>query len=73
MNEFAFHGEVRWQHCADTLEDLSINLAGMPLGPLRNRSGFPDRELAAVLGIEPVAPEAPTPDRLPRAAVGRSP
>jgi hypothetical protein len=52
MNEFAFHGEWRWQHRREPLEDLSIELARMPLGPLRSRSGFPDRELAAVLGIE---------------------
>lgn len=52
MNEFAFHGEIRWNEGIGSLEDLAVDLAGMPLGPLRNRSGFPDRELAAVLGIE---------------------
>ena len=52
MNEFAFHGEVRSLRI-DSLEDLAVDLAGMPLGPLRDRTGFPDRELAAVLGIEP--------------------
>lgn len=52
MNEFAFHGEIRWYEGVGSLEDLAIDLAGMPLGPLRNRSGFPDRELAAVLGFE---------------------
>jgi hypothetical protein len=52
MNEFAFHGEVRWHEGIGSLEDLAVDLAGTPLGPLRNRSGFPDRELAAVLGIE---------------------
>ena len=52
MNEFAFHGEIRWHEGIGSLEDLAVDLVGMPLGPLRNRSGFPDRELAAVLGIE---------------------
>ena len=52
MNEFAFHGDVRWHDGIDSLEDLAVDLAGMPLGPLRRRNGFPDRELAAVLGIE---------------------
>jgi hypothetical protein len=59
MNEFAFHGEIRWHEGAGTLEDLAVDLAGMPLGPLRNRTGFPDRELAAVIGIEPVARTRP--------------
>jgi Plasmid pRiA4b ORF-3-like protein len=52
MNEFAFHGEIRWHEGMSTLADLAVDLAGMPLGPLRDRSGFPDRELAALLGIE---------------------
>lgn len=52
MNEFAFQGEIRWQERSTDLEDLSVELAGMPLGPLRSRAGFPDRELAVVLGID---------------------
>lgn len=53
MNEFAFHGEIRWEEGGiSSLDDLAIDLAGMPLGPLRSRSGFPDRELAAVLGSQ---------------------
>jgi hypothetical protein len=52
MNEFAFHGQIRWQERGTDLEDLSVELAGMPLGPLRSRAGFPDRELAVVLGID---------------------
>jgi hypothetical protein len=52
MNEFAFHGKLHWQHGTDTLEDLSIEMAAMLVGPLRSRNGFPDRELASVLGIE---------------------
>lgn len=49
MNDFAFHGEIRHTRITD-LVDLSIALAGIPIGPLRGRSGFPDRELAAVFG-----------------------
>jgi hypothetical protein len=53
MNELAFHGEIRWEEGGiRSLDDLAVDLAGMPIGPLRSRSGFPDRELAAVLGIE---------------------
>jgi Plasmid pRiA4b ORF-3-like protein len=52
MNEFAFHGEVHWQDGLHDLDVLSMRMAGMPLGPLRGRSGFPDLELAAVLGDE---------------------
>lgn len=52
MNEFGFHGLVRWYAGIGSLEDLAVDLAGLPLGPLQDRSGFPDRELAAVLGFE---------------------
>jgi hypothetical protein len=52
MNEFAFHGEIRWHERSTDLEDLSVELAGTPIGPLRGRAGFPDRELAVVLGID---------------------
>jgi len=52
MNEFAFHGEHRWHGGISGLEELSMAMASMPLGPLRERTGFPDRELAAVLGVD---------------------
>ena len=52
MTGFALHGEMRSHLDAGTLEDLAVDLAGTPLGPLRDRTGFPDSELAAVLGIE---------------------
>jgi hypothetical protein len=70
MNEYAYHG--KWRHEASTdLVELSINLAGMSIGPLRDRTGFPDLELAAVLGIaSPRRGAAPTPPpRPPRADV----
>ena len=77
MNEFAFHGELRGQNGIDALEDLSMELARMPLGPLRSRSGFPDRELAAVLGLDPAAatpmrraPAAGAPAGAPARATG---
>ncbi len=50
INEFAFHGELHWNEGLRDLRVLSLRMAGMPLGPLRHRSGFPDRELAAILG-----------------------
>lgn len=52
MNEFAYHGKFRWYDGRGSLEDLAVGLASMPLGPLRDRSGFPDRELSAVLRID---------------------
>ncbi len=50
MNEFAFHGEWNFKDGLTDLEQLSLRMARMPLGPLRNRHGFPDRELAAIVG-----------------------
>ena len=55
MNEFAFHGEWAWKDGRRDLEELSLWLADLPLGPLQHRSGSPDRELAAVTGSEPLA------------------
>ena len=52
MNEFAFHGEFHWKDGLHDFEALSVRMAGMPLGLLRQRNGFPDRELAAVLGSD---------------------
>jgi hypothetical protein len=49
MNEFAFHGEIHWNDGLRDLGELSLRLARMPLGPLRDRSGSPDSELAAVV------------------------
>ena len=46
MNEFAFHGEGHFGDGLRDLRALSLRMASMPLGPLRQRSGFPDRELA---------------------------
>ncbi|HET8617695.1 MAG TPA: plasmid pRiA4b ORF-3 family protein [Acidimicrobiales bacterium] len=50
MNEFAFHGELLRKDGLQDLEALSLRLAGRPLGPLHHRTGFPDRELAAIVG-----------------------
>jgi hypothetical protein len=50
MNELAFHGEWLFKEGLTDLEQLSLRMASMPLGPLRDRHGFPDRELAAVVG-----------------------
>lgn len=51
MNEFALHGEWAHQDGLTDLEALSLRMAHMPLGPLRKRHGFPDRELAALVGV----------------------
>jgi hypothetical protein len=55
MNEFAFHAEFHWRDGLQDLEELSLRMAHLPLGPLRDRSGFPDRELAIVTGSTAVA------------------
>jgi hypothetical protein len=52
MNEFAFLGELHWQSGSTDLDALSISLARTPVSPLYPRSGSPDRELAAILGID---------------------
>ena len=50
VNEFAFHGELHFRDGLTDLVALSLRMAHMPLGPLRQRTGYPDRELAAVAG-----------------------
>lgn len=50
MNELAFHGELRWKDGLRDLEALSVDMARLPLGPLRHRTGSPDRELAEIAG-----------------------
>jgi len=50
MNEFAFHAEHHWRDGLQNLVALSLRMADLPLGPLRDRSGSPDRELAIVTG-----------------------
>lgn len=54
MNEFAFHGEWLWKEGLRDLEELSLRMSSLILGPLG--MGSPDRELATVLGrTEPLA------------------
>jgi hypothetical protein len=44
MNEMAFHGKFgREDFGPDEFVKLSVDLAGMPIGPLRGGQGFPDR------------------------------
>src|SRR5205823_8043231 len=50
MNEFAFHGKFHWQDGRHDFRALSLVMARLPLGPLRDRAGSPDRELASVVG-----------------------
>ena len=54
MNEFAFHGEWLWKEGLRDLEELSLRMSSLIIGPLG--MGSPDRELATVLGrAEPLA------------------
>jgi hypothetical protein len=77
VNEFAFHGELHFRDGLTDLLELSIRMAQMPLGPLRQRTGYPDRELRAIAGrtegLAEVIPlrsdranEAPVPPAPPR-------
>jgi hypothetical protein len=50
MNELSFQGERRFDEGMTDLVELSLDLARMPVRPLRTRQDFPDRELAAVVG-----------------------
>ena len=50
MNEFAFLGEHHRSIEPVDLLELSLRLARTPLGPLHDRTGFPDLELAAIVG-----------------------
>jgi hypothetical protein len=68
MTDIAFHGEIRYVSRINDLVELSLDLARMPVGPLRTRTGAPDRELAAVLGHDlirvaahPIAPPTTSP------------
>ncbi|MEX1105045.1 MAG: plasmid pRiA4b ORF-3 family protein [Ilumatobacteraceae bacterium] len=53
MNEFAFHGELHVQEGLTDLEALSYRLSSLILGPLHQRHGSPDHELAALLRSGP--------------------
>lgn len=54
MNEFAFHGEWVFREGLTDLDALSYRMSSMLLGPLRDGEGSPDREVAALVGGEPV-------------------
>ena len=49
MNEFALHGEGVFEASRLDLEQLSLRMSQMIVGPLMKGTGSPDRELAAVL------------------------
>lgn len=68
MNEFAFLGETFHRGGTTDLLALSLRLASTPVGPLDKRHGFPDRELAALVGdgrpladVIPLRPEVVEP------------
>ncbi len=74
MNEFAVLGEHHQSIEPVDLTQLSVRLAGTPLGPLRKRTGFPNRELAAAVGsndslaeVIPLRPDQTTPAASSRA------
>jgi hypothetical protein len=72
MNEFAFHGEWLFKEGHHDLEALSLRMASLIVGKLRN--GSPDRELAAVVGgTEPLAKVIPLPGRSAPAAPAPKP
>ena len=52
MNEFAETARLTGRTASGVSISARCAWAQMPLGPPRNRSGFPDRELAAVVGGE---------------------
>jgi hypothetical protein len=73
MNEFAYHGECLWKEGLRDLEALSLRLSSLILGPLCDRTGSPDRELAAVVGgDEPLAGVITFPARAPVDSAPRS-
>lgn len=50
MNEFAIMGtRGRQSRGGDDFVALSVELAGTPCGPLQDRHGFPDLEVAAIV------------------------
>lgn len=60
LNEFSFMVETRRAHDDDVdLVDFAMWLARTPCGPLRDRHGFPDRELAALVTSHTTQPPAP--------------
>lgn len=69
MNEYAYQGElmVKLDRMTD-LDEVSLRLSGLLVGPLMRRGGTPHDELAAVLGVDrsnvipfPVRPAADAP------------
>jgi hypothetical protein len=51
MNEFSYLADAHGRATADLLR-LSLTLARTPCGPLRSRSGYPDREVSALFGSD---------------------
>ena len=60
MTEFVFTAEWRGRHLVGDLEALGLDLSSFRLGPLRDRHGSPDRELAAVLSAPQVTSSRPS-------------
>jgi hypothetical protein len=56
MNGFAAFADQCVHDGVDDLEELSMRVSELIVGPLMKRAGSPDRELAAVLGLRDGAP-----------------
>ncbi|CAN5597437.1 hypothetical protein BH24ACT4_BH24ACT4_20930 [soil metagenome] len=72
MNELTFQAEIRQQEGVTDLVELSLDLAGVILGPLHNLGSSPDRALAAVVGtttpladVSPLRPDVAVPEPRP--------
>ncbi len=61
MNEFAYLGEVLVTNGGLDLEDLSMRMSDVIVGPLDKRAGTPGRELAVVLGTDPTGADERNP------------
>jgi hypothetical protein len=53
MNEFAFHAKFHWKDGLTDVDELSLRMSELPLGPLRGDASSPDRALAALTGSSP--------------------
>ncbi len=72
MNELTFQAEIRQRQGMTDLVELSLDLAGVILGPLHNLGSSPDRALTAVVGttaplaeVIPLRPDIAVPEPRP--------
>jgi len=79
MNELTFQAEIRYHEGMEDLVELSLDLARVILGPLRNQGDSPDRALAALVGsgdslaeVIPLRPDVVAPAPAPAAPASRT-